>query len=528
MSVRVLFADLARAGSVAVSMQTGGGFEAYAKNPKGFFEDALGISPWEAQVEIAKAISECDNVSCRSGHGVGKSYIAGSVGLWFIATRPAKSIVLLTAPTFKQVQEVLWNETRSIIVRSKRSLGGKVAQTAAKGIRWIDGRRLFGLTATAPEAFAGIRAPQMLLISDESSGVKDDIFVAMSGNLAGGGKRLLLGNPTKTSGYFHRSHTTDKEFEAPKGKRIHIPSTRSPNVVAGYIVIPGLVTAEWVEARKLEWGEDSSLYKCRVLGEFVELEEGRAFTNEMIFDAERLWRERDKKPSIERLVIGLDPAGEKGDGDESAFAPRRGKVLLEIHHRRGLSPEGHVVEVCGLIHKHKSKTREERYRPLVVVDRDGIVGHKVYAALAAYQQSHSEEFDLLGVRGGERAHRRPLEVDRVRDEVWLNLVDWIRDGGMIVEDVKLQRDLAAIRTESHISGRTKIIDKDQLRKELGRSPDRGDALALSAWGRDVEAEDHRPRRRAQEEEQPATDPYETDPAQAFNPYDGGFAWKEAA
>lgn len=524
MSLRVLFADLARTGSVAVSLQTGGGFDAYQTDPAGFFSDVLGVKPWDGQIEIAKAIGQYDNVTCRSGHGVGKSFIAGGTGLWFIATRPPESLVILSAPTFKQVQEVLWKETRLRYLKSIRSLGGKCGKKAATGLRWIDGRSLYGLTASEAESFAGIRAPEMLVIVDESSGVKEDIFTAITGNRAGGAKLLLLGNPTKTSGYFHRSHTTDEEFEAPKGKRIHIPSTRSPNVVAGYIVIQGLVTADWVEARKREWGEDSPLYKCRVLGEFVELEEGRVFTNEMIFGAEKLWWDNaDEKPKG-RLVLGVDPAGESGDGDESAFAARRGKRVLEVTTRRGLSPDAHVVEVRGILRKLKGTGREDNIRPLVVVDRDGVVGAKVYAALVEYHEKHESEFDLQGVRGGERAKRQPRDIDRVRDEVWLNLADAIRDGLELPEDLKLQRDLSAIRLEQTLTGRSKIIDKDDIRKEIGRSPDRGDAVALAAWGSDEDDEIPRNGKPQNDNDGDA----DLDTETVMDPYDGVDVWRSAA
>lgn len=502
-----------------VAAQRGGGFEGYRTDPGGFHRDVLGTTPWEAQIEIAQAVNECDFVTVRSGHGIGKSFIAGGTGLWFLATRPPESIVILTAPTYKQIQEVLWKETRLRYLKAKRSLGGRIAKKAATGLRWVDGRAMFGVTATEAESFAGIRAPTMLIIADESSGVKDEIFTALTGNMAGGAKMLLLGNPTKTSGYFHRSHTTDVQFEPPTGKRIHVPSTRSPNVVAGHIVIPGLVTAEWVEARKIEWGEDSPLYKCRVLGEFVELEEGRVFTNDMIFTAERRWWDNEKVTPKGRLVIGLDPAGESGDGDESAFASRIGKRVLGLLALRGLTPDAHVVTVLGLIREHRRGGKE---RPLVVVDRDGIIGAKVYAALVAYQSQNEDEFEVLGVRGGERAKRRPKDVNLVRDEVWLNLADAMRDGLELPEDVKLARDLSAIQLEQHISGRSKVTDKDTLRKALGRSPDRGDAVALTAWGRDEDSAERTPVREARAQ---APDPYEAEPERVMDPYAALERWR---
>lgn len=518
MSARLLALDLGRVWDSAIAAQRGGGFEAYREDPGGFHRDVLGTTPWEAQIEIAQAVNECDFVTVRSGHGIGKSFIAGGTGLWFLATRPAESIVVLTAPTYKQIQEVLWKETRLRYLNAKRSLGGRIAKKAATGLRWVDGRAMFGVTATEAESFAGIRAPNMLIIADESSGVKDEIFTALTGNMAGGAKILLLGNPTKTSGYFHRSHMTDAQFEDPKGRRIHVPSTRSPNVIAGQIVIPGLVTAEWVEARKIEWGEDSPLYKCRVLGEFVELEEGRVFTNEMIFAAEKRWAENEKAKLTGRLVIGLDPAGESGDGDESAFAPRIGKRILELHVRRSLTADAHVVEVIGLVKKHRQPKTPP---PLVVVDRDGLIGAKVYAALVAYASQNPGEFVVQGVRGGERAKRMPKVIDRVRDEVWLNLADAMRDELELPEDVRLTKDLAAVRTEQHLSGRTKVTDKDTLRKEIGRSPDRGDAVALSCWGRDTARID------APDVAKPVAkrdDPYEGEPDRVFNPYEALDRW----
>lgn len=83
------------------------------------------------------------------------------------------------------------------------------------------------------------------------------------------------------------------------------------------------------------------------------------------------------------------------------------------------------------------------------------------------------------MRGGEKARRKPLVYDRVRDEVWYGLVDAFREGLAIPEDVKLARELAEVKAEPHISGRSKVTAKDDLRGALGRSPDRADALCLA-------------------------------------------------
>jgi hypothetical protein len=91
---------------------------------------------------------------------------------------------------------------------------------------------------------------------------------------------------------------------------------------------------------------------------------------------------------------------------------------------------------------------------------------------------HEDAFQLIGVRGGEKARRKPLVYDRVRDEVWFGLVDAFREGLAIPDDPKLSRELAEPKAEPHLSGRSKVTGKDELRRELGRSPDRADALAL--------------------------------------------------
>ncbi len=133
---------------------------------------------------------------------------------------------------------------------------------------------------------------------------------------------------------------------------------------------------------------------------------------------------------------------------------------------------------------------------------------------------HEDAFQLLGVRSGEKAHRKPLVYDRVRDEVWFGLVDAFREGLAIPEDVKLSRELAELKAEPHISGRSKVTGKDDLRRELGRSPDRADALALCC----VEVSEWKHRPAAEAPAPTHHDPYREPQARGIDPYAALDAW----
>jgi len=485
-------------------------FEKYRDDPVGFCVDVLGFEPWEGQCTVFAALVAHDFVTVPAGRAVGKSRLDGAAALWFAATRGAGARVILTAPTFKQVQQILWEEIRNLWHNARIPLQGECAKMASTGARFATGAQIIGITADKPEAFQGIRGSVMLVIADEASGIAEDIFTVLDGNTAGGAKMLLTGNPTRSRGYFRESIRSDR-FTA-----ITLSAEESPNVRAGESLIPGLATLTWIEERRREWGVDSPLYKIHVLGQVVELEEGRLFSVDLIAAAHKAVA---TTPPTGRLVIGLDPAGESGEGDESAFTCRRGKRVTKMNARRGLTPEAHVVEVLGLIATQRGDSSE---KPFVVVDRDGYVGAKVYAALAAYLVTNPDVFVLYGIRSGERARRKPMVYDRVRDELWFGLVDAMRDGLAFDEDLKLTRELSEIIAEAHISGRSKVTSKDDLRKALeGRSPDRADSLCLACF----EIVDWAAARPEQPDQPPVQhDPFRDARARGMDPYAAMDAW----
>jgi phage terminase large subunit len=476
--------------------------EKYRKDPVAFCREILGVEPWAKQIEIIEAVRDHQRVAVRSGHKVGKSRSCAMLALWYFCSYPDARVVM-TSTTARQVDQILWREVKMVRARGGRCVDCKAAvaalmrdgksqieaehrhpkpcphstliedepgELARTGLKSADFREIVGFTAKEGEAVAGISGENLLYLIDEASGIGDDIFNAIEGNRAGGARAALFGNPTQNEGeFFEAFHAKEHLYRG-----ITVSSEETPNVVAGEKLIPGLAERGWIEEKKLEWGVESALYKIRVQGVHATREDGKIFSVHAIKQAEEAWHEVVPEG---RLYIGLDPAGATGLGDETAMAPRRGPKSLEILLFTGLNSDGIIVNLIGLIRKHKIP----RETPVVVVDRDGSIGAEVFGSLRAYVEKNPAAFELVGVRGSDRSQRQPEVFHLMRDALTANLEAWVRDGGGIPTDAKLAKELHAMEWRQKANGLTSVTPKEQLRKILGRSPDRYDALALSCW-----------------------------------------------
>lgn len=468
----------------------------YRKDPCAFAEEILAVprtseagqpwTPlllWDRQREILEAIRDHHRVATSSGHKIGKSTTAVVAALWFFCCFE-DARVMFTAVKAWQVDEVLWRELRRLVAGAKlrgtwREEWGDPHELARSGLKSKDHREIVGFTAKDAEAVAGISGAQVLYIADEASGIGDALFQAMAGNLAGGGRMMMFSNPTRTDGTFFDAFNSKSRFF----RTFKVASTETPNAKTGEAVIPGLATRAWIDEQREEWGEDSPFFKVRVLGEFVLGEDGKIIPFAALADAEERW---DDAVAEGRLHIGVDPAGAGVGGDESAFAIRRGKKVLQVVTFRGLTEAAHVAHLVGFLTVHR-KSREEP--ALVKVDPDGEVGWKVYRAIKAYSEDHASELEVVGVRGGDKG-RQPQNYFRVRDELWANLAAWVRDGGALPSDVKLAKELHTPEwVPIGVAGCVKVTAKSDMRAVLGRSPDRADAVALAVWERPTWARD---------------------------------------
>lgn len=464
----------------------------YQADPVAFFREVLGVEPWHKQIEILEAVRDHDRVAVCSGHKIGKSISVAGLALWYFCSyQDARAI--MSSTTSRQVDQILWRELRMLRARSGRCVACKAAdpeglliprpcphsaiiegdqgELARTGLKSDDFREIVGFTAREAEAVAGISGRHLLYLLDEASGIPDAIFEAIEGNRAGGAKIVLVGNGTKNEGEFFEAFNSKHALY----KTIRVSSEETPNVTSGKMLIPGLATREWIAEKKLEWGENSSLYRVRVKGEHATHEEGKIFSLHLIAQSEQRWPDTS---DAGRLFVGIDPAGPSGSNDETVFVVRRGLKMLLLRAHRGLTAEAHLVHLLALI---RPPLRLRGERPVVVVDRGGDIGSDVARALREYQEAHPEVFDLIAVTPSAAGQRKPEVYPTMRDCLAASLELWFNEGGAILEDSKLERELHCLEWKQDVRGRQKLTPKDQIRKLIGRSPDRYDALALACW-----------------------------------------------
>lgn len=508
-----------------------------------FAHDILGIELWSldpsindpesgGQVEICEACAKYERVAVASGQKIGKTTVEAVIALCDYCSYDDMRVIM-TATTGHQVDEVFWRE---LMIRRTRAgkcvaclkadpydktiprpcphsafIDGDMGQKARTGLK-SGFREIYGLTANEGEALLGISGANMRFIVDEASGVRDAIMRGLDGNRAGGASFLMFGNPTKNEGYFFDAFHEKSKF----WRTFNISSEHNPNALSGEKLVPGLATRAYIDERKEEWGEKSPEFTIKIRGRFAVHEAGCVFSIHAIGEAEARWAET---PAEGRLYVGVDPAGPTGSGDESCFVVRRGKKMIEMKTMRGLNDDQHLVQILLLIGKYKIPGE---IKPVVVVDRGGV--GLTLCRLLDDHVDRDDAFELVGLIAQAKAVRQPQIYDRVRDELAANLEVWMREGGAIVTDVKLEKELHALTWSNKTGGQVKLIPKDAIRKQLGRSPDRYDALALSVWEPLELRDENNPATRARADaraEQARTGTEDLDELAELNPYAAG-------
>ena len=468
----------------------------FGDDPVGFAAEVLGVDLWEKQEEVLRALARSARVAVKSGNGLGKDFTAAVAILWFLHTR-RPAIVISTAPTFRQVRNILWRQIHALHRRAADALGGELLDT-----RWEldDDRYALGLSAVGADQFQGFHCENILVVVDEAEGVSDAIYEGIESVMTTGNARLLLiGNPTTTSGGFHRAF----HREAGIYETVTISALESPNVAAGRIVIPGLTSAAWVEERRRVWGADSDLFRARILGCFPERGENNllapADIDAAIYDADELsadgfpygepgtaFGDGDDDDADDDIIAELIPYSYRAGGplvmgvdvarlgpDRSVVVARRGDVVRYIRP----FPRQDTMAFSGDLLKAVRRMQPER----VYVDVVGIGG-------GVYDRLREQGIRALPFNGGTAPLRETVCANRRAEGYWALAQRFRTRRIRIPRDTELLAELSELRYRYNSQGRLLLESKDELRARGLPSPDRADALMMAFLEDDGDAE----------------------------------------
>ena len=468
-----------------------------------YCKERLGIIVWAAQIDIANRISANMLVAVASGQKTGKSIGAATLGLWWCETRD-NAPVMLTSTSDQQVRKILWMEVRKAIMlraptpRSMAPGSPRFRPELADIPDWVidasykfawdepplqpstglqsplTGNEIYGRVSATEEGAAGFSGANFLIIGDEASGIPEFVFGPLLGNLAGGGRILLLSNPTQTTGVFFDAFNSKKDAWDTK----YISSWDTPNVVADdNSLIPGLATRTWCEKMRDLWGAESARYQVRVLGKFPTESPEQVIGFGMIEKALARW-DMPEEETGSGLSIGVDVA--RFGGDSSVVYATRNNRAWHLDSVGGMDN----VAVANMVLNCVNTTAIPGEMVAINIDGTGIGGGVVDILRDAVSMNRFDnDVTIRDINFGRKAVSE--QACMMRDELWWGAREMLSSTiALEPGNVILEKDLLAPRYKPNKDSKVRVEPKDSIKKRIGRSPDEAEAFLLSIWGRD--------------------------------------------
>jgi len=460
----------------------GRGIARYVHDPLGFVQNAVRFRPGGGlaayQAEIIADLPRMRRIAVRGPRGLGKSCLVSLIVLWFALTRDAAGTdwkICTTAGSWAQLESYLWPEIAKWANSIDWAVIGREPLSPRSELMRTQMRLRHGLALSAsperPDVIEGLHGDSVLVVIDEAKIVSPGIFDSIEGAFSGAGDgsdleayALAFSTPGEPSGRFYDIHTRKPGLE----------DWHVRHVTLGEAVAAGRMTMSWARQRKKLWGETSALYQNHVLGEFCADDEDAVIPLAWVEAAFERWREwdRDGRPDQDGVkAVGVDVA--RSGTDRTVAAVRHGDVLTGLADWAKADTMITTGRVRGILEADPEAT--------AVVDVIGI-GAGVYDRLRE-QGCRSDPFNA-GRKTTRRDKTGQFGFCNVRAAAWWNLRELLEPPASrlaIFPDDQLAGDLTAMHYKHTSDGKIQVESKDDIRRRIGRSTDRGDAVMQAFW-----------------------------------------------
>ena len=474
-----------------------------------FIKEALGVTLDPEQQAIVAAVQRDKRVSVRSGTARGKDFVAACIAVSFLYLTPRwnrrgelieNTKVALTAPTDRQVKNIMMPEISRLWGRAKKRGFVLPGRLTAYDIR-TDNEEWFltGFKADEHnhEAWSGFHAVNTMFIVTEATGISDDTFEAIEGNLQGNSRILLVFNPNKVVGYAARSQ------KSARWTRFCLNSLTAQNVVEHKLLYPGQVDYDWVRDKldawctpiradeaqaemddfefEGRWYRPEDLFRRKVLGQFPKVADDVLIPTQWLELAHERWRRAGGREPLgaETRILGVDVAGMGRDC--TCFVERKGAWVSPFNSYNSGGSADHM-KIAGQIAAY----RRRQIEAYISIDTIG-EGAGVYSRCIELDE---KEY-ILSCKYSEAAeghNGKPLtdvtgqyEFINMRAYLFWCVRDWLNPkndtGAMLPPDTQFDEEATEIKWSFRSDGRIFIEPKEDIKERLGRSPDKFDALA---------------------------------------------------
>jgi phage terminase large subunit len=425
-----------------------------------FAHEVLAVTPSQIQCSLLVAMVTCARLAVACGQRTGRTMAFAIRFLHHICTE-VNARAILSTPSHSHMRTTIWKQIGDLIRGAKVSLGATWHELPHHGVHIANGNEGLGIASDVGERLQGHASPNIIILGDEFAGYPPNLVTPLMSNLAGGGSVCIGGNPTNNDSFFAT------RWKTPGWTTLNLSAL---DVASSPDRQPGQATPEWCEEMLNEHGADSLLYRARVLGQFSAQNANGVFSLAELEDAQG--RFDSNVGAFEKagpLCLGVDVA--RTGLDSSVCIARRGHVALAPLVWK--IPD--LMAVADEVLQYARKLRSSG--EVVTIRIDGVgVGAGVVDAL-----KRAPDIRVVDVQASGSPSRDAYT--NVRSESVFVCRDWLRAGGCIARDSRLEGEMAALQYTFDARNKLKILPKDELRKLLGRSTDRFDALALATYER---------------------------------------------
>lgn len=444
----------------------------------GYDEDGSPRTLTSYQREAINDLVVARRYALRGPHGLGKTAIEALVVLWFALTREDALIdwkVITTAAAWRQLSVYLWPEIHKWAGKLRwehlnRGSFDPIHELQALNLKLGHGAAS-AVASSKKELIEGAHADSLLYIFEESKAIDADIFDAAEGAFSGDkriqGKLpeafgLMVSTPGDTAGRFYEIHTGRKGTGDWTKRWVRVQEA----------VKAGRISAQWIQDRKEQWGEDSAVFQNRVLGEFYSNETDVVIPLKWVEDAMdrwQYWSDEGCPVQFGRRVVGVDVA--RGGADLTILADRIGAIVYPLTKMK----VGNTMLVYDEVVR-----RLVNQTDLSVVDVIG-VGAGVVDLL---RRNRKPVHAFNAARAcGLRDRSGTYGFRNQRSAMWWTAREMLDPAFnptlALPPDDDLLGELTAPKFQYMTGAIIQVESKDEIKKRIGRSTDHADAVCQS-------------------------------------------------